>query len=252
MKIAIVTGASSGMGREFIRQIANRFKGLDEIWAIARREERLEELKEEILVPLRPFSIDLTDHRELMELQTALEEERPDVKWLVNGAGFGKIGPVGEVSLYDETGMIRLNCEALCAVTHMVLPYLSGNSRVMNFASAAAFLPQPRFAIYAATKSFVLRCSRALDVVLNPRGIFVTAVCPGPVKTEFFDIAETTGKIALYKRLMMAAPDKVVRTALRDSMMGRSVSVYGTTMKAFRILAKFLPHGLILRIMKAL
>ena len=147
MKIAIVTGASSGMGREFIRQIANRFKGLDEIWAIARREERLEELKEEILVPLRPFSIDLTDHRELMELQTALEEERPDVKWLVNGAGFGKIGPVGEVSLYDETGMIRLNCEALCAVTHMVLPYLSGNSRVMNFASAAAFLPQPGFAM---------------------------------------------------------------------------------------------------------
>lgn len=240
MKIAIVTGASSGMGREFIRQIANRFKGLDEIWAIARREERLEELKEEILVPLRPFSIDLTDHRELMELQTALEEERPDVKWLVNGAGFGKIGPVGEVSLYDETGMIRLNCEALCAVTHMVLPYLSGNSRVMNFASAAAFLPQPRFAIYAATKSFVLSYSRALNEELNPRGIYVTAVCPGPVKTEFFDIAETTGKIALYKRLMMAAPDKVVRTALRDSMMGRSVSVYGTTMKAFRILAKFL------------
>ena len=79
MKIAIVTGASSGMGREFIRQIANRFKGLDEIWAIARREERLEELKEEILVPLRPFSIDLTDHSELMELQSALEEERPDV-----------------------------------------------------------------------------------------------------------------------------------------------------------------------------
>ena len=225
MKIAIVTGASSGMGREFIRQIANRFKGLDEIWAIARREERLEELKEEILVPLRPFSIDLTDHRELMELQTALEEERPDVKWLVNGAGFGKIGPVGEVSLYDETGMIRLNCEALCAVTHMVLPYLSGNSRVMNFASAAAFLPQPRFAIYAATKSFVLSYSRALNEELNPRGIYVTAVCPGPVKTEFFDIAETTGKIALYKRLMMAAPDKVVRTALRDSMMGRSVSV---------------------------
>ena len=252
MKIAIVTGASSGMGREFIRQIANRFKGLDEIWAIARREERLEELKEEILVPLRPFSIDLTDHRELMELQTALEEERPDVKWLVNGAGFGKIGPVGEVSLYDETGLIRHNCEALCAVTHMVLPYLSGNSRVMNFASAAAFLPQPRFAIYAATKSFVLSYSRALNEELNPRGIYVTAVCPGPVKTEFFDIAETTGKIALYKRLMMAAPDKVVRTALRDSMMGRSVSVYGTAMKAFRILAKFLPHGLILRIMKAL
>lgn len=252
MKIAIVTGASSGMGREFITQIADRFNGIEEIWVVARRKERLKELVGKVPVSLRQFAIDLTDQGDLMELQIALEEEHPDVKWLINAAGFGKIGAVGSVSLKDETGMVDLNCTALCAVTHMVLPYLSGNSRVIQFASSAAFLPQPDFAIYAATKSFVLSYSRALNEELKPRGIYVTAVCPGPVKTEFFDIAETTGEVAVYKRLVMADPKRVVKKAIRDSMMGRPVSIYGITMNAFHLLCKFLPHGLILRIMKAL
>lgn len=252
MKIAIVTGASSGMGREFITQIADRFSGIEEIWVVARRKERLQELVGKVPLRLRLFAIDLTDQGDLMELQIALEEEHPDVKWLINAAGYGKIGPVGSVSLKDETGMVDLNCTALCAVTHMVLPYLSGNSRVIQFASSAAFLPQPDFAIYAATKSFVLSYSRALNEELKPRGIYVTAVCPGPVKTEFFDIAETTGEVAVYKRLVMADPKRVVKKAIRDSMMGRPVSIYGITMNAFHLLCKFLPHGMILRIMKAL
>lgn len=252
MKIAIVTGASSGMGREFITQIADRFSGIEEIWVVARRKERLQELVGKVPLRLRLFAIDLTDQGDLMELQIALEEEHPDVKWLINAAGYGKIGPVGSVSLKDETGMVDLNCTALCALTHLVLPYLSGNSRVIQFASSAAFLPQPDFAIYAATKSFVLSYSRALNEELKPRGIYVTAVCPGPVKTEFFDIAETTGEVAVYKRLVMADPKRVVKQAIRDSMMGRPVSIYGITMNAFHLLCKFLPHGMILRIMKAL
>lgn len=252
MKIAVVTGASSGMGREFITQIADRFNGIDEIWIIARREERLKELVHTVPAHLRLFAIDLTSQKELMELHRALEEEHPDVKWLINAAGFGKIGPIGSLSLTDETGMVDLNCKALCAVTHMVLPYLSGNSRIIQFASSAAFLPQPDFAIYAATKAFVLSYSRALNEELKPRGIYVTAVCPGPVKTEFFDIAETTGEIPLYKRLVMADPKRVVKKAIRDNMMGRTVSVYGLSMKAFHLLSKVLPHGMILRIMKTL
>lgn len=252
MKIAVVTGASSGMGREFITQIADRFNGIDEIWAVARREDRLKELIPAVPVHLRLFAVDLTEGKALMELHRALEEEHPDVKWLINAAGYGKIGPVGSLSLSDEMGMVDLNCRALCAVTHMVLPYLSGNSRIIQFSSSAAFLPQPDFAIYAATKSFVLSYSRALNEELKPRGIYVTAVCPGPVKTEFFDIAETTGEIPVYKRLVMADPRRVVKKAIRDSMMGRTVSVYGPTMKAFHLLCKVLPHGMILRIMKAL
>jgi short-subunit dehydrogenase len=252
MKIAIVTGASSGMGREFIMQIADRFSGIGEIWAIARREERLEELSPLVPVKVRSFAIDLTDDSKLMSLQDILAKEKPEVKWLINSAGYGKIGDVGTINIGDEMGMVELNCKALCAVTHMVLPYMSENSRIIQFSSAASFLPQPGFAIYAATKSFVLSYSRALNEELKKRGIYVTAVCPGPVKTEFFDIAETTGKIPLYKRVVMADPKKVVRLALRDSMMGRPVSVYGITMKFFRLLCKTVPHTAIFRLMKGL
>nr|WP_314461288.1 SDR family NAD(P)-dependent oxidoreductase [uncultured Clostridium sp.] len=250
MKVAIVTGASSGLGREFIMQIADRFGGIGEIWAIARRKERMEELSSLVPVKVRSFAIDLTDDSRLMSLQDVLFEEKPEVKWLINAAGYGKIGAVSSISLNDELGMVDLNCRALCAVTHMVLPYMSENSRIIQFASAASFLPQPGFAIYAATKAFVLSYSRALNEELKPKGILVTAVCPGPVRTEFFDIAETTGKIPFYKKIVMADPKKVVRLALRDSMMGRPVSVYGTTMKVFQLLCKTIPHSIILRFMK--
>lgn len=250
MKIAIVTGASSGMGREAVIQLADRFGGLDEIWAIARREEALQALKKQVPVPLRILPLDLSREADIQELAALLDEIKPNVKVLLNSAGYGKIGPVGSVSLAEETGMVRLNCEALCAVTHMVLPYISDHSRIIQFASAAAFLPQPEFAVYAATKAFVLSYSRALNAELADRDIAVTAVCPGPVKTEFFDIAETTGEIPLYKKLAMANPKKVVRLALRDSMMGKSVSVYGPLMKAFSLLAKLAPHQLLLKLMK--
>lgn len=250
MKIAIVTGASSGMGKEAVIQIADRFGGLDEIWAIARREERLRNLKRQLPVPLRILPLDLTEEDDLNTLRKELKGHTPDVKILINSAGYGKIGKVGDLSLTDESGMVRLNCEALCAVTHLVLPYMSDHSRIIQFASSAAFLPQPKFAIYAATKSFVLSYSRALNAELKPRDISVTAVCPGPVRTEFFDIAETTGHVPLYKKLTMADPKKVVRLALRDSMMGKSVSVYGPLMKAFSLLCKIVPHDILLKVME--
>lgn len=252
MKIAIITGASSGMGREAARQLADRFSGLQEVWLIARRMERMQELERTLPLPARCFAIDLTDASQRETLENELAARKPNVKLLVNASGFGKIGTVGNLPLDDETGMVELNCEALCAVTHMVLPYMSENSRILQFASAASFLPQPGFAIYAATKAFVLSYSRALREELRLRRIGVTAVCPGPVKTEFFDIAETTGEIPLYKRLVMADPHKVVKLAICDCMAGKSVSVYGVWMKAFFVLCKVVPHEWILRAMQAL
>lgn len=250
MKIAIVTGASSGMGRELVTQIADRFSGIDEIWVVARRNDRLEELESLVPATIRKFAIDLTSKEELAILAEALNRYHPVVKILANAAGYGKIGKVGSVRLEEETGMVALNCEALCAVTHLVLPYLSNNSRILQFASAASFLPQPGFAIYAATKAFVLSYSKALNAELRGRQIYVTAVCPGPVKTEFFDIAETTGKIPLYKSIAMANPKKVVSLALRDSCAGKSVSVYGGLMKLFHLLCKLFPHDFMLRVME--
>lgn len=247
MKIAVITGASSGMGREAMLQIADRFGGLEEIWAIARREERLEEMRRQLPVPLRVLPLDLADPASWKVLEQELKASRPQVRLLVNAAGYGKIGRSCEISLAGETGMIRLNCEALCAVTHMVLPYMSPHSRILQFASAAAFLPQPGFAVYAATKSFVLSYSRALNAELKARNIVVTAVCPGPVDTEFFETAESEASMAAYKKLVMASPKRVVRTALRDSMMGKTVSVYGPVMKLFYLFSKILPHSILLK-----
>lgn len=252
MKIAIITGASSGMGRQTALEIGDRFAGIEEIWLIARRKERLEELRGQTAAKVRCLAMDVTCQEDRDGLARILAQEKPDVKILANCAGYGKIGRVGELDLESELGMVRLNCEALCAITHLVLPYMSANSRIIQFASAASFLPQPRFAIYAATKAFVLSYSRALGAELKGRKIDVTAVCPGPVKTEFFEIAETSGKVAVYKKLVMADAKKVVRKALRDSSMGKSVSVYGIAMKAFYVLCKVIPHPLILEAMAAM
>ena len=248
MKIAIVTGASSGMGREAVIQLADRFSGLKEIWVIARRKERLEALRGQVPVPLRLLCLDLAREADMEELAKELKEQRPDVKILVNAAGYGKIGQVGEVAIPEEGGMVRVNCESLVRVTHQVLPYMSGHGRILQFASAAAFLPQPGFAVYAATKAFVLSYSRALGQELKARDIRVTAVCPGPVRTEFFKIAETEGQMPAYKELFMADPRKVVAKAIRDSMMGKSMSVYGTPMKLFGLLCKAVPHDAILSV----
>ncbi|MCX4268028.1 MAG: SDR family NAD(P)-dependent oxidoreductase [Lachnospiraceae bacterium] len=246
-KIAVVTGASSGLGREFVRLIDQKLKSVDEIWVVARRKDRLEELAKEGTIPLVSFVWDLEKDDWIEKLEQILEEKQPRVKMLVNCAGFGKIGDCEEVPVKEAVGMIDVNCRALTAMTNLMLPYMAENSRIIQLASAAAFLPQPRFAVYAATKSYVLSFSRALNEELKGRGIAVTAVCPGPVRTEFFGIAEETGEVALYKKLFLANPVKVVKKAFRDSLRRRSVSVYGGTMNGFYWLCKLLPHSWLLR-----
>ncbi len=252
MKTAIVTGASSGMGRECVIQIADRFGGIEEIWAIARREDRLEQLRGQLPVPLKILPLNLEDPAGLAGLEAELKRVRPQVRILVNAAGCGKNGRIGSAALAQETGMVRLNCEALCAVTHLVLPYLGDHSRILQFASAAAFLPQPDFGIYAATKAFVLSYSRALHEELRERDIAVTAVCPGPVRTEFLELAGSTEAMPSYKRYFMAEPKRVVKKAIRDCMMGRPISVYGLSMQTFRLLCRLLPQDLLLRIKQKL
>lgn len=250
MKIAIVTGASSGMGREMVYQLADRFGGLSEIWVVARRKERLDEFDGKLPVKIRKFAIDITDSESLNELENELKVVKPDVKILVNAAGCGKNGRIGEIARKDSLNMVRLNDEALTAVTELVLPYISDNSRIIQFASAAAFMPQPGFAVYAATKSYVLSYSRALGAELKSRKISVTAVCPGPVETEFFDIALEGREQPIYKKLFTLSPEYVVKCAISDSLMGKEISVAGPVMKLFAVLCKILPHGLLMRFIR--
>lgn len=240
--VAIITGASSGMGREFVFQIAQGYPGIQEFWLIARREKRLEEVEQKLLGrKVKVLPLDLSREEEIERYQEILQKEKPKVRILVNAAGYGMIGKTNKMEYKDCTGMIDLNCRALTALTHITLPYLSQGSQIIQMASSAAFLPQPGFAVYAASKSYVLSFSRALGRELQDRGITVTAVCPGPVKTEFFEIAERYQSVKIYKKLSMVRADKVVHQALVDAKRGKTVSVYGGLMKGFHLLTKILP-----------
>ena len=248
MKIAVITGASSGMGREFVRQAGYFYRSLDEIWVIARRKERLESLRKECRVPLRIFDGDLLKKQVYRQYHSGLKEKKPDIRMLVNAAGFGKSGTFSEIASEDkklQPDMIDLNCRALTRMIQLSLPRMSKGSRIINLASAAAFCPQNGFAVYAATKAYVLSLSRALSSELRSRGIIVTAVCPGPVDTEFFQVSgELTDPL---KKLTMAKAPAVVHKALKDSRKRREVSVYGASMNAARIGARLRPHRLRLR-----
>ncbi|MBQ9134782.1 MAG: SDR family NAD(P)-dependent oxidoreductase [Lachnospiraceae bacterium] len=246
--IIIITGASSGIGQEFALQIDTAFSNIDEIWLIARRKERLEEVAKVMEHATRLISMDVTDEYAMDDLEMLLEEEQVVVRMLINAAGFGLMGEFDDIPLEEQTDMLLTNCEALTKLTHITLPYMARGSRIIQMASAAAFLPQPGFAIYAATKSYVLSFSRALNRELAYRGIYVTAVCPGPVNTEFFEVAEQYGETPMVKKLTMITSEKCVEAALRASYHKKSMVVPGISMKASLLATKLLPHELVLSI----
>lgn len=192
-RIAILTGASSGHGRELALQLA-QWETFDELWVIARRADRLEALKEQVPFPVRPISLDLTDPQALELYRDLLENARPDVGLLANVAGFGKFGRYDQIPLADSLKMIDLNCKALVAMTELTLPYMKRGAKLLNLDSLSAFQPVPYLNVYASTKAFVLSYTRSLARELRPRGIRVMAVSPGWVKTEFFDHALQTSQ----------------------------------------------------------
>lgn len=247
MKIAIVTGASSGFGRLFVAELQKCCRNLDEIWVVARRKERLQELAEESSIPIRIFEADLGKKHWDREFLAALSEESPEIRILINCAGYGKTGRCSEIDIEEQLGMIDVNCRALTKMTLLALPYLGRGARVIEIASAAAFTPQPGFAVYAASKAYVLSFSRALREELRPRGISVTAVCPGPSETEFFNRAGRG--LGPVKAKTAVAPERIVKDALRAAWKRREMAVCGGLMKATNVLCKVLPHSLVIRVM---
>jgi len=249
MNIAIITGASSGLGKEFARQLDRKcVDNIDEFWLIARRKERLEELEDTINRKCRIFAYDISDATDMAKLSHALKTADAKVRILVNCAGFGLVGRFTELNIDKQLDMVDVNCKATVKLTYMCLPYMKKNSRIINVASAAAFAPQPLFTVYAATKAFVESFNRALNSELKNRKIYITSVCPGPVNTEFFDVADVKGEYNKMKKFFMADPAKVVSTALRDSINKKSISVYGTAMKTWRYASRLVPTDLLMKI----
>lgn len=245
--IAIVTGASSGMGREFVFQL-DKNEQLDEIWVLARRADRLKELASLVKTPIKVIACDLTDKASLDAFAALLENEKPQIKFLVNCSGYGKFGHTDVVSLEDSLGMISLNCSALVSTTHHCLPFMAKNSHIIQLCSLSSFQPVPYLNVYAATKAFVLSYSRGLAAELKKRGIFVTAVCPGWVGTEFFARAKTKQDDAItYFNKIYDAKD-VIAKAYRDAKRKKQVSIYGFIIRAQVLLVKLLPHSIVMKI----
>ncbi|MCM1056437.1 MAG: SDR family NAD(P)-dependent oxidoreductase [Firmicutes bacterium] len=250
MNIIIITGASSGIGMEFALKMDSAFHNIDEFWLVARREDKLQETAKRLNHKTRLFAMDITDSTKLDILEDTVIEQNAAVRMLINCAGYGLLGAFSDQDMDGALGMIRLNCLALTELTHRMIPYMRKNSRIIQLASCAAFVPQPDFAVYAASKSYVLSFSRALRRELIPFGIWVTSVCPGPVDTPFFDIAEQGGSTLAIKKLVMVSPKGVVEQALRDSYYRRELSVYSIPIKAMELLTKALPHKLILDVLE--
>ena len=188
MRIAIVTGASSGLGRAYARQL-DRIMKLDEIWLIARREERLQAVAGELGCKGRVLAMDLKRRESTEVLEAMLAEEKPELAALVCAAGFGKFGRGEDMTAQETEDMVALNCRAAVEVTRVCLPYLERGGRVLEIASCAAFQPLPGMNLYAATKAFLLRYTQALRWELKGRGVKVTAVCPFWIRTEFMAVA---------------------------------------------------------------
>ncbi len=247
MNIAVITGASAGIGREFLLALDQDAR-YDELWVIARRAERLEALGAECRAPVRPIALDLTCAESIAAYDALLREYKPNVRVLVNCSGYGKFGDSGDIPLDDALGMIDLNCKAMVAMTQTTLPYMCAGARIVQLGSVSAFQPLPYFNVYAATKSFVLQYARALNMELRVRGIRVLAVCPHWVRTPFFDRAKVTSDTAVRHYYPIYEAHDVVQTAIRHMKRGRrDVSVHGALAKAQVALVRLLPHRLVMR-----
>ena len=244
MKIAVITGASSGMGREFVLAL-DRNEHFDELWVIARREDRLAALQAQCRATVRPIALDLSVRESIDAYAALLSAHRPEIAVLVNAAGFGLFGNFASMDMAQQLDIVDLNARALTGMCHASLPYLTDGSRIYNLGSMSSWQPVPYMNVYAASKAFVLSFSRGLGVELRGRGVRVMAVCPGWIKTEFFDHAIHDNTVNYFNRYYDAK--QVVDKALRDMKRGKSASVLGFPERMQVLLVKHLPVSMVMR-----
>jgi len=243
---ALITGASSGIGREFARQLAGRARSLI---LVARREQRLNELRDELTqhhpnLRVHIRETDLAKLPQIEELKAWLEREKIDVDLLVNNAGLGDSGPFATSDPTRNEQMTVVNTIALTSLTRRLLPQMIARKRggILNVSSSAGFLPIPKFAVYAATKAYVTSFSEALRAELRGTGVSVRVLCPGPVRTEFQEVANRPGEQPDSGPEFVHVPvDQVVRDALAALEADRPLVIPGLAMKLGMFLVRLTP-----------
>ena len=247
-KVALITGASAGLGVEFARQLSKRGHRLV---LVARRKDRLDALAKE-LGNARAIAIDLSKSGSAAKLLAELATAGEQVEILVNNAGFGLIGRFAELDAKRERQMIDLNVGTLTDLCRAVAPAMvkRKSGGILNVASTAAFQPGPNMAVYFATKAYVLSLTEALHEELKPHGVHVSALCPGPTRTEFGEVAGFGGN-GLFDRVAMESPE-VVEAGLDGLDRNRAVVVPGFANKAGAFSTRFAPRSVVRRIAGAI
>lgn len=254
MKIGIITGASSGLGREFALNAAKMYADLDELWLIARRKERLEALANEVNAigcMAVPIALDICAVDAVSTIENMLINGKGKISLLINNAGVGSLGNVAEMPVDSQTKMIDLNVKALTALTTMALKYMERGAEIINVCSIAAFAPNTRLTVYSSTKAYVLSYTKGLREELKSLGINCCCVCPGPMKTEFLDIANITGSGSkAFAMLPYCDANDVAKKAIKASKKHKCVYTNKLFYKFYRLVAKLLPHGIVMKMSK--
>ncbi len=245
-RIAIITGASSGIGKEFVNRVDHM--GLDEMWLVALDIEGLNETARQCNTPTQIFACDLTKDDSIDNIVNKLNDEQCDVAWLFNVSGFGKFGRYDEIDVKQSANMVDLNCKALLVMTERVLPFMHEGGRIVQISSVAGWQPIPYIATYGATKAFVISYSRALNRELKSRKISVTTICPFWTKTKFFDRAKDTKakNEVVTKYTAMYTPEYVADHAMRAAMKRKDLAVIGMKSKMQCLMVKLMPHKFVM------
>lgn len=245
-KIAIVTGASRGLGLEFVKLLLK--EDLDEIWMIARSEEKMKKIKEKLGKKIVVCPMDLSRWEEIKELGERFVKEKVYIMYLINNAGMAKFCSYGDLSVEESLHMVNLNISGVVAMGLVCLPFMGKGSHVVNIASQAAFQPLPYQNIYSSTKAFVRNYTRALNVELKGTGIQATAVCPGWMNTELIERGKTEAKKATHRFLHIVTPQVVAKKAMKDVKKGKDISVYSLYVKMCHLTVKILPQRVAMKL----
>jgi short-subunit dehydrogenase len=242
-KIAILTGATGGLGQEFLKQILK--EEIDEVWAIGRNMQKLSALRNEYGSKVLPIPLDLSDRSAVEQVAAMLQAQKPTVSYLINNAGLAKMGKYNEFSLDEIDQTINVNCKAPVMLAQICIPYMGKGSKILNISSASAFQPNPYINLYAASKAFERNYTRALNVELEGTGIKATAVCPGWIDTEMLQ-KEINGKKVRFPGLV--TPQQVVKQAIKDAKKGKDMSVCSLYVKYQHLIVKLLPQRWVMKI----